>query len=367
MRGRPKATLAHVMTEPRRGDTLPALDGLRGLAVGVVLLSHLANAGLPLLPGLSLSGTGKSGVYLFFVLSAFLLTRLLLLRPAADWRRGATWADYALRRVLRIWPLYLVVLLASAGLTATGLAPWWPYPMDGERLVRHLLLQEGASVLWSIPVEFHYYLWLPLVAGLLSMAHRAGGRWLAATLAVCASVAAMQLWPPEASAVNDVRLGPYLVLFFAGGLAAVLSLHRGADSARSVRGLGLLGLAALLALAATVPAVPAALCVLPFTPDLNHRWFAFFGVSWSALLLAVVHGPAFVRRPFEARPMRWLGWVSFSAYLWHMPVLAAVTGPMGLGGVPALAAFAVLTALVSWASWRLVERPLQRVRWPLRA
>jgi peptidoglycan/LPS O-acetylase OafA/YrhL len=132
-----------------------------------------------------------------------------------------------------------------------------------------------------------------------------------------------------------------------------------------VRAFGLLGIAALLAFVATVPAVPAALGLLPFTPDLNHRWFAFFAVAWSALLLAVVHGPAWLRRPFEWRPMRWLGWVSFSAYLWHMPVLAAVTGPMGLDGVSALAVFAVLTAAVSWASWRLFERPLQKVRWPL--
>lgn len=345
--------------------TLPALDGLRGLAVGIVLLSHLANAGLPVFPGLSLSGTGKSGVYLFFVLSAFLLTRLLLQRPAAEWRRGAPWADYALRRVLRIWPLYLVVLLASAALTAAGLAPWWPYPMDAERLLRHLLLQEGTSVLWSIPVEFYYYLWLPLVAAMLAGAHRAGGRWLAATLAVCASVAAMQLWPPEATAVNDVRLGPYLVLFFGGGLAAVLSLHRGADSPRSVRGFGLLGIAAVLALVATVPAVAAVISGSTFQADLNHRWFAFFAVVWSALLLAVVHGPAWLRRPFEWRALRWLGWVSFSAYLWHMPVLAAVTGPLALRGWAAVGVFSVATALVSWASWRWIERPLQGVRWPL--
>ena len=365
MRGRPKATLAHVMTETPRAETLPALDGLRGLAVGVVLLSHLANAGLPVLPGLSLSGTGKSGVYLFFVLSAFLLTRLLLQRPAAEWCRGATWADYTLRRVLRIWPLYLVVLLVSAVISATAMMPWWPYPMDPVALLRHLTLQEGNSVLWSIPVEFHYYLWLPLVAWALAAAQRAGGLLLASALATSAGVAAMILWPPAASLVNDVRLGPYLVLFFAGGLAAVLSLHRGADSAGSVRAFGLLGIAALLAFVATVPAVPAALGLLPFTPDLNHRWFAFFAVAWSALLLAVVHGPAWLRRPFEWRPMRWLGWVSFSAYLWHMPVLAAVTGPMGLDGVSALAVFAVLTAAVSWASWRLFERPLQKVRWPL--
>ncbi len=343
----------------------PALDGLRGLAVLVVLLSHAANAGMPVLPGFSLSGIGKSGVYLFFVLSAFLLTRLLLAIDPVDWWRGATWAHYGLRRVVRIWPLYLLVLLASAALTAMDLAPWWPYPMDGAALLRHLLLLEGTSVLWSIPVEFHYYLWLPLVAAAFGWADRLGGAWAALALGFVASAAALWVWPPSDSAINDVRLGPYLTLFIAGALAAVLSQRwTGADV--SARAMAMLGAMSVLALLATVPAIAAALGAVPFTPDLNHRWFAFFAIAWSGLLLAVVHGGALLRRPFEWLPMRALGWVSFSAYLWHMPVLAAVTGPLGLEGAPALAVFAVLTAAVSWASWWLVERPLQRVRWPLR-
>jgi peptidoglycan/LPS O-acetylase OafA/YrhL len=342
----------------------PALDGLRGLAVLVVLLSHLANAGLPVLPGLSLSGTGKSGVYLFFVLSAFLLTRLLLAKPADAWRRGDTWADYALRRVLRIWPLYLVVLLASAALTATGIAPWWPYAIDGASLVRHLLLQEGVSVLWSIPVEFHYYLWLPPVAAMLAFAGRRGGAWGAPAAAAAMAVAAVAVWPPAETRVNDLRLGPYLVLFIAGALAAWWSWRWSAS--RPPHGLALAGTVALVALVATVPGVAAAFGVVPFTPDLNHRWFVFFAVAWGALLLAVVHGPPWLRRPFEWGPMRGLGWVSFSAYLWHMPVLAAVTGPLGLTGTAALAAFVAMTALVSWGSWRWIERPLQGVRWPPR-
>ena len=347
---------------PSSTKSLPALDGLRGLAVLVVLLSHLANAGLPVLPGLSLSGTGKSGVYLFFVLSAYLLTRQLLARPAAAWRAPATWLDYALRRVLRIWPLYLVVLLGSAALTASGLAPWWPYPMPPDALLRHVLLQEGVSVLWSIPPEFHYYLWLPLVALAFGLADRFGGLWAALALGVAAGALALWLWPPATAEVNDVRLGPYLTLFLAGALAAVLS-RRWSARPPAPRWFALLGAASLLALLATVPAVAAALGVVPFTADLNHRWFVFFALAWSGLLLALVHGGALLRRPFEWAPMRALGWVSFSAYLWHMPVLAAVTGPLGLRGGMALLVFTLATALVSWASWRALERPLQGVRW----
>lgn len=346
---------------PRSANT-PALDGLRGLAVLIVLLSHLANAGLPVLPGFSFSGTGKSGVYLFFVLSAFLLTRILLAKPWAQWRQGHTWADYTLRRVIRIWPAYLVVLLLSTAITLAGLAPWWPYPIDAASLLRHLLLLEGVSVLWSVPVEFHYYLWLPLVALLLGLAAQRAGPWAALALAVLLSAAAWALWPPAESRVNDVRLGPYLAQFFAGALAAVLSLRWQAKG-RPPRGLLLAGVLAVLALIASMPAVPALLGLMPFTPDLNHRWFAFFGLAWASLLLVVVHGPAGWRRPFEWKPLRVLGWLSFSVYLWHMPVLAAVTGPLALSGLPALAVFAFGTALVSWASWRAFERPFQSVRW----
>jgi peptidoglycan/LPS O-acetylase OafA/YrhL len=347
---------------PSSSNALPALDGIRGLAVLVVLLSHLANAGLPVLPGFSLSGIGKSGVYLFFVLSAYLLTRLLLALDPADWRQGDTWANYAVRRTLRIWPLYLVVLLVSAGLTATGIAPWWPYPMDAASLVRHLLLLEGTSVLWSIPVEFHYYLWLPFVAAALAGAHRLGGVWAASGLVVLGSVAALLLWPPAESRVNDVRLGPYLVMFFVGGWAALVSRDWAARPPPPALSAGL-GVAAVLALLLSVPSVAAATGAVAFQADLNHRWFAFFAVAWSALLLAVVHGPTWLRRPFQWRPLRWLGWVSFSVYLWHMPVLDAVIGPVGLSGVAALAVFVLATSAVSWASWRLFERPLQRVRW----
>ncbi|MFP5341127.1 MAG: UbiA family prenyltransferase, partial [Gammaproteobacteria bacterium] len=58
-----------------------------------------------------------------------------------------------------------------------------------------------------------------------------------------------------------------------------------------------------------------------FDPQRTHRWFIAAGIAWSALLLAVLHGPAWLRAPFSSRPMRWAGVVSFSAYLWHMPVI----------------------------------------------
>jgi peptidoglycan/LPS O-acetylase OafA/YrhL len=339
-----------------------ALDGLRGLAVLIVIASHLSLLGFGLVPGLPVGGIGKSGVYLFFVLSAFLLTRLLLERTPAQFADARLWLAYALRRILRIWPLYLVVLAASWSVTRAGVA-WWPYPLDTGAVLRHLALREGESVLWSIPVEFKFYLWLPLVA--LAFAWMAARRWTLAAQAA-AVVAALALatlaWPPSATGTNDVRLGPYLVLFFCGGAAAAADLRIGARSAP--RAWGLAGALACAAFVLTLPESWAAMTGGPVDGRLTHTWFLFFGVTWATLLLAVLHGPRILRAPFAWAPMRLLGIVSFSAYLWHLPVLFALRA-LGARAWPLAGGWVfAATVAVAMASFLLVERPWRDVRLP---
>jgi peptidoglycan/LPS O-acetylase OafA/YrhL len=348
-----------------RAGQVDALDGLRGLAVLVVLGSHFSNAGL--LPSPGLSGSGKLGVYLFFALSAFLLTRILLRRSPTGFVDARLWADYALRRVLRIWPLYLVVLLASWVATLAGIEAWH-YRMETPALLRHLALLEGRSVLWSIPVEFKYYLWLPFVALALAwMAARAWPWWAEAGAVAAALALATLVWPPAQAHANDVRLGPYLVIFLCGAYAARLN-QRYSQQRRGGPAWGRTwGLVAALSLAAVALMVPAGWAVAtaaPFDPQRTHRWFLAAGLAWSALLLAVLHGPAWLRAVFSSRPMRWAGVVSFSAYLWHMPVLDALrhAGWTGApwGALLALAAVAVVSAL----SYLAFERPWRDVRVP---
>jgi peptidoglycan/LPS O-acetylase OafA/YrhL len=339
-----------------------ALDGLRGLAVLIVIASHLSLLGFGLVPGGGLGGIGKSGVYLFFVLSAFLLTRLLLERTPARCADARLWAAYALRRVLRIWPLYLVVLALAWSVTRAGVR-WWPYQLDTAALARHLALREGQSVLWSIPVEFKFYLWLPLMA--LVVAWMAARRWplpAQAGVLVLALVLATWAWPPAATAVNDVRLGPYVVLFLFGGAAAGVDLRLGGGL--TSRAWGAAGLVAAAAFALTLPGTWAAVTGTPVDPKLGHTWFLFFGATWATLLLAVLHGPRWLRAPFTWAPMRLLGVVSFSAYLWHLPVLYAMR-EWGVHAWP-LAGWWVFAAalLVSMASFLLVERPWRDVRLP---
>lgn len=345
----------------RSGHT-DALDGLRGLAVLIVIASHMAFVGLHPVPGMVLAGVGKSGVYLFFVLSAFLLTRILLRREPSGFADSRLWADYALRRVLRIWPLYLVVLLSAWGLTLGGFDNWY-YQLDTGALLRHLALVEGQRVLWSIPVEFKFYLWLPLLA--LALAWTRWRRWpLAAEALALAALLALVIWiwPPSEAAGNDVRLGPYLALFLCGGFAARLDQRLGERQGRHAWAWGLAGLAALLAFVLTLPEVWAALAGLEPRRNVNHRWFLFFGLVWSCLLLSILHGPRWLRAPFAWAPMRLLGVVSFSAYLWHMPVLRGLDA-LGARSWPlaALAAVLVVT-LVSMLSFLAFEHPWRGIR-----
>jgi peptidoglycan/LPS O-acetylase OafA/YrhL len=343
-----------------RDAHVAALDGLRGFAVLIVILSHLSNFGW--LPQPGLAGTGKSGVYLFFVLSAYLLSHAMLGQPFATLADLRYWINYALRRVLRIWPLYSVVLLVSWLLTRLGVADWH-YQIDTAALWGHLTLREGQSVLWSIPVEFTFYLWLPLIVVILALVRSLPlGRWWGLGLLLLSAFLASRCWPASTAEVNDVRLGPYVVVFLCGVAAAWMQRQWPMLEGwpRVWRSLGWL-LLALLAL--TTPTVWARVSDTAFVPELNHRWFMAFGLGWSLLLLSVLLGGGMLGRIFAATPMRLLGAVSFSAYLWHMPILQAAEA-LGLRALGWAATPLLLIAIFAGAmgSFMLLERPWREVR-----
>ena len=259
--------------QPRtRGEHVQALDGLRGLAVLIVIASHLSNAGW--LPQPGMSGTGKSGVYLFFVLSAYLLAHAMLARPVAGLAAPSYWIDYAVRRVLRIWPLYLVILLLSFGLTSLGVSGWH-YQMDGAAFWRHLVLREGQDVLWSIPVEFTFYLWLPFIClGLVALRALPGGRWWGLGLLTCLLVLSRWRWPAAEAPVNSVQLGYYMPVFLAGVGAAWVG-HAWPSWLQQVRAWRVTGWLLLALLAVATPAIWSAVLggrLCPgLEPSLVHR------------------------------------------------------------------------------------------------
>jgi len=353
---------AHFLRRPGGARLqLDALDGLRGIAVLLVVLSHLSNGWLYLAPGLDFSGSGKYGVYLFFALSAFLLTLPLVSSGGPPLADSSLWLRYAVRRLLRIYPLYALVLFVDFAATQLG-----PHPafesMSLDSLRAHLLLQEGVGLYWTIPVEFSYYAVLPFVAAVYVTLLR---RNLAAvTLATVAAIAAaLGLWPPSQAARDTLQLGPYLPIFLCGSYAAFLHARLGDPTLASIRQTVVfrgIGLGACLALIGLIPAVASGLGGHVLEKSHFHREFLLFGLLWSAMILALLRGGGWPERLLSSLWLRIVGVVSFSVYLWHMQLLKWLV--LQRWDAPTLLAWGGLALSIGVAclSWSLVEAPFTR-------
>lgn len=335
---------------------MAVLDGARGLAVLLVLLDHASDAGMQIAQGMDLNRLGKYGVYLFFVLSAFLLTHQCAVRPAEQLEQRGVWLDYALRRFLRIFPVYTAVLIAM----------WLMGKLEFGEIGQHLLLREGVGPYWSIPVEVKFYLVLPFIALALFWAGRR--HWLLG-LAACVVPVAVgagiifleQRWSPH----ERVWLGPNLAPFLLG---AATALGYGAllRRERLRQRLALwLELAAWGAVVATLLRVPS-LYNLIVAPEDELNKFAgdplVCGVLWSIFLLGLLCGRGTLAGILTWGPLRYLGFISFSAYLWHRKFLNDVDD-LPVPPVVRLLAFLGIVIAVATASYALFERPFSKVRW----
>jgi len=131
-----------VSKQPSSGSNLDALDGIRGIAVLLVVAAHT--------DGLRMKGHGAVGVWLFFVLSAFLLTLPYAVDPGRISRAGEI-RRYFARRTRRILPAYYVAIVVTALLTKADLNFLW----------LHVSFQRAAGIFWTIPQELLFYLLLP--------------------------------------------------------------------------------------------------------------------------------------------------------------------------------------------------------------
>ena len=331
----------------------PEIDGLRGVAVLAVAFYHAH------VPGF---GGGYVGVDVFFVISGYLITRLLETSSATASLR--LWGEFYLRRARRLLPALLVLLLAAA-IAATVLF----LPADLLRFGRGLLLATlflgnvGAWLdggyfdpgwrftplrhLWSIGVEEQFYLVFPLV---LFAILRLLPRWRTRVVALLAlsslvlSVWAAMRWPVQNYYLLPTRGWELLI-----GVGIALSPQPVGGGGRA--GLSLLGLVVLAV-------------VIGAGGSEHFPSIATVAACASTALLIRTNAGERTRvgKALSVRPLVFTGLISYSLYLWHAPMLAfaeyySVTEPTA-------AQMAVLLALVygvSVLSWRFVERPVRSV------
>ena len=325
---------------------VPALDGVRGLAVVAVLLFH---GGVSWLPG------GFLGVDAFFVLSGYLITSLLL--------AGQPLREFWERRARRLLPplllLVAVVLLlgAVAPLNAaprdalgalTYLSNWRSYATGGGYFAS-FAEPSAFKHTWSLAVEAQFYVLWPLVV--VYACRRARAPVLAAAgVGALVSAAAMAASftpfgdPARAYYGTDTRIQALLV---GAALATVLTT---AGRPRLLTASGVLGVALSGAAWHVARGSDA---------GLYGGGFLLAAVGTAAVIASVVllpEGP--LARALSVRPLRLVGRVSYGVYLWHWPVFLLFThGRTGLSGVPLLLLRLVVTAGCTAVTWYAVEVP----------
>ncbi len=335
----------------------PDIEGLRGVAILLVVLFH---AGLPV-PG------GFIGVDVFFVISGFLITGLLVREYERSGR--VSLGNFYARRIRRMLPAGALVLtvtmaasialvgvldrpaaMADAAASALSVANIRSALAEGDYFAA-IAQPKPFLHFWSLSVEEQFYLVWP---ALLFLA--AGGRrrrvGVVMGLVLAGSFAANLVVTDSSSAWAFYSLPTRAWQFALGGLVALA----GASLARAPRLLSVpLGWAALGALAA------AAMLIGERTP---YPGVVAVAPTLAAAVLiatgAVGWGPGAL---LVRAPLRFLGRISYSLYLWHWPALTLAPLAIGVALDPVSGSVVVLAAvLVAWASWRFVEEPFRHGR-----
>ena len=331
----------------------PDIEGLRGIAILLVLLFH---AGLPWTPG------GFVGVDVFFVISGFLITGKL-------WREsqqpgGLNITRFYAWRIRRLLPAALV---AIAVITVFGLllaAPLDRSELAADGAASALSLANMRFIgsvdyfaattspspflhFWSLSVEEQFYLVWPALIVLLTWRGGSSRRLIVALLIGVVASFALSIWLTDTSPARAFYLLPTRVWQLGvGGLLALVGVM---GTSRRAGALAWAGLAAVavagVALTAEMP-YPGLAALLP-----------------TAGAVALLYGGAAPSGPVRllaAAPLRFLGKISYSLYLWHWPllVLPLMFLERALTGVEIVVAVAAAIG-VSWLSWRFVEQPFR--------
>ncbi len=375
------------MDEHARGHALyvESLTGLRALAALWVVLFHVnAFAGPRILLvdafgvriGLHpLLGGGWTGVTIFFVLSAFLLTtHMMAALERPDGQEGLL-ARYFLARVRRVIPAYwaqIAILFVVALAIGRALPPWSSYVPLHLAMLQNI--SEPASfsinsVYWTLPIEFGFYLLLPLIVVRIAaraqkpLAHRLRLLVLTYLAAVAISVPyryfAFHLHVENAAWISNQLAGTIdwfvLGVVLAAGWRWWRAGHPGGYPGLS-NALVILGLAAMVGMVYYLNAVYATFWA--GHPAL-FVWYSINALCAGMLVLGAAMGGPVARFLFGNRGVVFLGTISYSLYLWHFPIVEWLSGA-GLGYGTYFAVAIPLSVAASALSYLLFERPFMK-------
>ncbi|PZM15563.1 acyltransferase family protein [Rhizobium tubonense] len=330
----------------------PDIDGLRAIAVSIVLIYHA---------GISTFRGGFIGVDVFFVISGFLITRLL----RADLERGTfSISRFYERRIRRIFP----ALIAVVAVTLT-VAPFTLFPVELRTTAltaiaalssfSNLYLLNSAGYFaadvtsqplihtWSLGVEEQFYLAFPLLLAVIGASRVRAARWTIVVLALASLLGGILL----TAADRDIAFYFPLTRAWELLLGSLLAYSVVPQMPRLLREFGMFA-ALLLLLVSSVKfhaglAFPGYFAVIPC-------------VSTLALIGIGGQGPTTVKGLLSSSPFVWVGKISYSLYLWHWPIFVYYQLIRGTAlSAPEALALILLSVLAAYLSWRYVEQPFR--------
>jgi peptidoglycan/LPS O-acetylase OafA/YrhL len=344
---------------------------LRAIAVIAVMGYHL---GFGWAPG------GLLGVSVFFTLSGYLITDLLMGQFERD---GVLhMAQFWIRRARRLLPALVVVLIAvtlwvsldhrsdlnalwgNVGAAAGYYSNWWLIFQHVSYFAR-FGPPSPLGHLWSLSVEEQFYLiwpWLLLV-GLRFVRARRMLCYLALAGAALSAIEMAVLWHPgvDPTRVYDGTDTRAFGLLIGAALAFVWPSRPPRElvariNPRLVEAVGAAGLAVIVIMVATVG---------EYSPFLYRGGFVLLSVATAAVVGAVVYPHSIVGRILGVRPLRWTGVRSYGIYLWHYPIIVLTTPLLATVSLARSSLQIAATFAVAALSWRFVEDPIRSGRWEI--
>ncbi len=384
-RGQPPESTAHVpdaVAPPPRHPRFPLFDGLRAIAVLLVVLGHVPEAGALSDPWRRLSAHLNLGVVIFFIISGFLLYRPFIARRAGG-APAPDIADYAKRRFLRIFPAYWLVLTVLILIPSTN-GVYGGNPLAQYALVQTLPILGAPSCYgfslcvlaqtWSLVVELSFYLVLPVYAlvAIRLTRGRSPRQWMRAELGILAVLAAVSAFlqygafgAARSLWVTSTVIG-FFFLFAAGMGLAVASVALGGASRRPCLVRLTAARPTVTWLIAIVAYVVLSLSLPEFATSRVESLVNWIGLGLVAFLIVIpaVFGDeseGFPRRLLADPAVAWIGLVSYGIFLWHPAVVYQVGSKLPLG--LALTVTLVLSVALAAASYYVVERPILRFKY----
>ncbi|ASC70441.1 O-acetyltransferase OatA [Halomicronema hongdechloris C2206] len=362
-----------VSDKPTSKTWLPSLDGLRAIALLLVFLEHVtgnvfvedaSNDGSISTAFLNFgdAGMGRSGVYLFFVLSSFLLTSQLL-RPGIRLKSFQLWINYVYKRLIRVYPLYVFVLVVYTIFSS--------FQYNIQDFFEHVTLQEAGNHFWTIPVEVKYYILLPSIALIITKLLR---RRLSLVLIAFTGISIiLKLFESSILSLDRLSLLPHLPIFFIGSIAALIHVDLFSKRDIGVKYKTWMEIVSILSILAILLSYKTAASSflwnlifgyeMPEIPS-NHWLYILHGLLWSIFLISHLNGRGWIGGLLAWKPLRYIGVISFGMYLWHIAILGYLNAHLAVPSMIKFIAIFCVTSAVSTVTYIMIERPITKFKFP---